>query len=413
VADWGNYTIRQIHPNGEVITLAGKALKPGAINGPLLEARFSDPADVALTADGRLVVADSSNRLIRQITPAGEVTTLAGRAGIRGSADGPAESAGFNQPTGVTVGPDGAVFVADCSSHTIRRISPEGTVTTLAGLALSPGRQDGTGQAARFYYPVDLACDGDGNLYVADSGNKRVRKITPDGTVTSLGAIAPYGGYEAWGLLKVGSVEKWHPDWDLLLSSNFGFLYPLGVAINTNGLLYVGDNLGHALWRFSGICPDRPVIDAAIGVVGVSRQLDTAPQTAVSLRWSVIRRPAGSSAQLSAPTIRNPSFAPDVADLYVFELRATNASGAVSVSTLEFQAVEATPPTLCEPAFRNGTFQVSVPTAPGKGYVLECIDSLPGTNWTAFPPVTGDGTLKLLTDPAPIAPQRFYRVRFQ
>src|SRR5438105_3678542 len=112
-------------------------------------------------------------------------TTLAGAVSI-GSADGTGSAARFSQPSGVATDSSGNVYVADSYNHTIRKITPAGVVTTLAGLAGSRGSADGTGSAARFYYPWGMATDSSGNVYVADSFNSTIRKITPAGVVTTL-----------------------------------------------------------------------------------------------------------------------------------------------------------------------------------------------------------------------------------
>ena len=127
---------------------------------------------------GNVYVADTGNNTIRKITPAGVVTTLAGGAGHSGSADGAGSAARFNEPFGVAVTSNGNVYVADTFNHTIRRITPTGAVTTLAGLAGHPGILDGAGSAARFNDPISVAMDGAGNLYVEDYLNNRITKGT-------------------------------------------------------------------------------------------------------------------------------------------------------------------------------------------------------------------------------------------
>src|SRR2546428_297097 len=121
-------------------------------------------------------------------------TTLAGQAGSGGSADGTGSAARFSCPTGVATDSSGNVYVADSSNYTIRKITPAGVVTTLAGLAGSYGSADGTGSAARFEVPFGVATDSSGNVYVADGGNNTIRKITPAGVVTTLAGLAGITG---------------------------------------------------------------------------------------------------------------------------------------------------------------------------------------------------------------------------
>jgi hypothetical protein len=192
VADNGNDTIRKITPGGVVTTLAGTAGSSGSADGTGAAARFNKPFGVAVDGAGNVFVADYYNNTIRKITPSGVVTTLAGSAGLSGSADGTGAVARFN-PLGVAVDGAGNVFVADTSNNTIRKITPAGVVTTLAGTAGSSGSADGTGAAARFYGPMGVAVDGAGNVFVADNYDT-IRKITPAGVVTTLAGTAGWNG---------------------------------------------------------------------------------------------------------------------------------------------------------------------------------------------------------------------------
>jgi len=130
--------------------------------------------------DGILYVFDNGNHTIRKVTPAGVVTTFAG-SGSNGSEDGTGTAASFNYLRGGAFDGDGNLFVADAGNRTIRKVTPAGVVTTFAGSAGSAGSINGIGPAARFSYPVGVAFDGDGNLYVADDGGTKIRKVTPAG----------------------------------------------------------------------------------------------------------------------------------------------------------------------------------------------------------------------------------------
>ena len=172
VADTHNHTIRKITPEGAVTTLAGLAGTSGTADGTNSAARFYNPEDVAVDTGGNVYVADTGNHTIRKITPDGIVTTLAGLAGTSGTADGTNSAARFNQPYGVAVDTNGTVYVADTFNHTIRKITPGGVASTLAGLAGVSGSTNGTGGAARFNDPAGVAVDADDNLqYVADTSN--------------------------------------------------------------------------------------------------------------------------------------------------------------------------------------------------------------------------------------------------
>jgi sugar lactone lactonase YvrE len=177
--------------NWVVTTLAGGA-DPGSADGTGSDARFADsvgpcdcphfgPAGVAVDSAGNVYVADGGNSTIRKVTPAGVVTTLAGLAiSGNGSADGTGIGARFNHPNGVALDSAGNLYLADTSNNTIRKVTPFGVVTTLAGLAQfdadgNPvgGSADGTGSEARFSYPSGVAVDGAGNVYVADGNGSR------------------------------------------------------------------------------------------------------------------------------------------------------------------------------------------------------------------------------------------------
>ncbi len=188
VADQDNSLIRKITPTGTVSTLAGSGFR-GHNDGAGPEAMFYYPSAVALDASGNVYVADSLNNAIRKVTPAGVVTTLAGSS--RGNLDGTGSQAQFSEPRGVAVDRTGQnVYVADSGNHSIRRVTADGVVTTIAGSGTA-GDQDGTGSLSSFNSPRGLAVDGSGNIYVADNENHRVRKVTPAGTVTTIAGAAP------------------------------------------------------------------------------------------------------------------------------------------------------------------------------------------------------------------------------
>jgi len=317
VADRYNYTIRKITPAGEVTTLAGSAGNGGTADGTGSTARFYSPWDVAVDSDGNVYVADSDKHTIRKVTPAGVVTTLAGLAGTSGSTDGTGNAARFYYPRGLGVDNDGNVYVADTYNHTIRKVTPAGVVTTVAGLAGTSGSADGTGNAARFYRPYDVSVDTNGNLYVSDASNYTMRKITPAGEVTTLAGLAGVAG----SMNGTGPAAR--------------FFGPCNSTVDQNGILYVSDY--NSIRKGTACIADAATIDQATGITGDPRQLDTAPQTATSWQWSIIRRPCGSTANLSSTTLRNPTFTPDARGLYTFRLRATDALGTLAITTVDLR----------------------------------------------------------------------------
>lgn len=187
IADSRNHVIRKISANGFVSTFAGQAATPGS-------SQFDTPSGIAIAASGDFYVSDTGNHAIRRITAAGAVTTIAGLAGESGFANGLGAAARFNSPLGITVALDATIFVADSGNHLVRAIAPDGTVTTLAGRAESWGTEDGPAGSARFNGPVGLALDKQGDLFVSDSNNHAVRKITRAGVVTTWAGVPGVDG---------------------------------------------------------------------------------------------------------------------------------------------------------------------------------------------------------------------------
>jgi sugar lactone lactonase YvrE len=218
VADWRNNVIRKISAAGLVSTYAGNG-NWGYADGTT-NAEFHNPSGMARDAAGNLYLADMNNSRIRKISPAGVVSTIAGN-GIVGFLDSNASVAEFNEPSSVAVDLQGNIYVADLSNNRIRKISVTGMVTTLAGNGI-PGFADGPGNNAEFNGPYSMVVDSRGNLYVADTGNNRIRKITPSGLVSTI----------------AGNGMAGYSDGPLTQAS---FHTPTGVAIDSKGNLYVAD----------------------------------------------------------------------------------------------------------------------------------------------------------------------------
>lgn len=240
VADYGNHTIRKVTASGTVTTFAGLAGSAGSTDGPGAAARFNGPAGVAVDASGNVYVADTSNSTIRKLTPGGVVTTLAGTAGAFGATDGTGAAARFFLPFGVAVDSSGTVYVADTYNQTIRKVTAGGVVTTLAGTAGSPGSTDGLGPAARFRSPRGVAVDSSGSVFVADFDNEVLRKINPAGEVLTLaGSAGVKGSADADG-------------------PGARFRGPAGIAVDVAGNVYIADSGNHTVRR--GLKPTAPAI---------------------------------------------------------------------------------------------------------------------------------------------------------
>jgi streptogramin lyase len=227
------HTIRKVTPAGVVTTLAGVANTAGSTDGVGSAARFNGPNGLAIDGTGLLYVTDANNHTIRTVTATGIVSTLAGAAGQQGTADGPTADARFRFPRSITVDATGNIYVADTNNHTIRKISG-GTVTTLAGLAGNQSNTDGTGSAARFGGPQGIAAAADGTLYVADTNNQTIRKVTPAGVVTTIGGV--------WG--GIGPDDG--------PGSEARFNTPSAIAVDSRGTLYIADSRNNTI-RTTGL----------------------------------------------------------------------------------------------------------------------------------------------------------------
>ena len=177
-----------------VTTIAGVA-QIGAADGPGATASFSGPTGITHDGPGNLYVTDTGNNTIRKIATDGTVSTLAGSAGVTGGADGNGSAASFNAPTGIAIGPEGDLYVADTGNHAIRRVTTSGVVTTYAGTGGGAGFAEGPASSAKFSAPLGVAVAGTGDVYVSDSGNQRVRWIARvGGTAGTAGTVSTLAG---------------------------------------------------------------------------------------------------------------------------------------------------------------------------------------------------------------------------
>ncbi|CAO5248119.1 serine/threonine-protein kinase [Frankia sp. AgKG'84/4] len=189
LSDYENHRIRKVDPNGIISTYAGTGVAgyTGA-NGPATQAKINGPNDLAIGSDGTLYFADLGSDTIQKITPDGIISTVAGTGDGGYSGDGgPATAAKLNVPS-VSLGPDGKTFyIADYRNNRIRKIDPNGVISTIAGTGVEGFSGDGgPASAAQFKNPSSVVADGAGSIYISDNGNDRVRRIDPNGTISTI-----------------------------------------------------------------------------------------------------------------------------------------------------------------------------------------------------------------------------------
>ncbi|QJR09179.1 hypothetical protein DSM104443_00215 [Usitatibacter rugosus] len=253
VADWGNFAIRRLDATNNVQTIAGVLGSNGTQDGPAGTGRFMGPGAVASDGAGNLYVVDtqtffchtplfceSNSSAIRRVDPAGTITTLAGDLALAGDADGTGTAARFRAAVDIAIDSAGNLYVSDFSSATIRRVTPAGVVTTIAGSPRLRSHTDGTGSQARFLGPRGLVIDRDGNLFVADGGSM-IRKVTPAGVVTTIaGTATPADGTDGNGAAaRFASVNRLAIDSDGNLyatdASTIRKITPTGVVTTVAG----------------------------------------------------------------------------------------------------------------------------------------------------------------------------------
>ena len=225
VADGGNNLIRKITPAGVVSTFAGSG-NAASVDGTGTAASFRNPVDLVIDASDNIYVIDRLQPKVRKITPAGVVSSFAG-TGSEGFTDGAANVARFKAPQSITIDADGNLYVVDTGNNRIRKITPDGTVSTLAGSG-NTGDADGNGTSASFDRPMSIVIDASGDFLVSDQNNDLIRKITPAGEVTTI----------------VGSGTRATVDGN---GTSASLNAPDGLAFDASGNLYVSDYIGHYL----------------------------------------------------------------------------------------------------------------------------------------------------------------------
>lgn len=249
IADTNNYTVRKV-AGGNISTIAGvqaQGISYNGDNGPATSAFLSLPVGLAYDSAGNLYIADSTNNVIRKIDKSGNITTFAGIGNAAYSGDGgPAVSARLNNPEGVATDSAGNVYIADGGNNRIRKVTTDGTITTIAGTGISGFTGDGgSATAARLNSPRAVVVDPAGNIFISDYLNSRVRVVSPSGIINTIAGSTP--GYSGDG----------GP------ATSAQLFFPVGLAIDSSGNIYVSDNQNNVVRKLTPVAGSLPVISAS------------------------------------------------------------------------------------------------------------------------------------------------------
>ncbi|MGW5658442.1 NHL repeat-containing protein [Streptomyces humi] len=256
IADSSNHRVRKVSPDGIITTVAGNG-QAGFVSdgGPAVATKLNFPIGVAVDRSGSLYIADQSNHRVRKVSPDGIITTVAGNGQAGFVSDGgPAVATKLHYPWGVAVDEAGNLYIGDRYNHRVRKVTPGGIITTVAGNGIAGYVADGgPAVATTLHYPASVAVDGSGNLYISDGHNHRVRKVTPNGVITTVAGNG-IAGYIADGGPAVGQQ----------------LYYPYGVAVAPSGDLYIADGSNHRVRKVfaaASMTPPAPPIADLYGEV--------------------------------------------------------------------------------------------------------------------------------------------------
>jgi hypothetical protein len=366
VVDRDNFAIRMIAPSGLVSTYAGYIGQQGTSDGVGTNARFTDVYGIAIDALGNLYVSD--NDTIRKIAPDRTVTTLAGQPDVYGSNGGTGSGAQFANPRGVAVDTQGNIYVADQGDCTIRKVTPAGFVSTLAGEPNVDGNVDGSVSVAQFISPTGIAVDGSGNIFVSDSDSADIREILPTGTVVTVaGNVTVRGDIDGTG---TGAL----------------FAFPEGLSVDTSGNLYIADTNNNSIRK--GVAGGAPSIGTppAAQAVGagtpVTFSVSASSATTLNYQWSLNGVPIAGATSASYTT--RPI---QLSDGGIYSVAVSNTVG-VTVSAAPLNVTFSHDPT-----FSFGSWSSSTPLPAGTSYVAVAYDGshflAVGLDGTAFTSTNG------------------------
>ncbi|MFI2620070.1 NHL repeat-containing protein [Streptomyces sp. NPDC018584] len=266
IAEWKGHRVRRIAPDGTITTVAGTG-EPGygGDGGPAARAELNEPGGLVCDAAGHLYVADYWNHRVRRIAPDGTITTVAGTGEPGYGGDGgPAARALLNEPRGLALDGAGTLYVAEWKGHRVRRIAPDGTITTVAGTGDPGSGPDGVPAVdSDLHHPIDIVTDATGRLYIADCWSHRVRVVSPDGLVTTVAGTGDPGYDDRAAPAAASPLHQ-----------------PRGVDLDREGNLYVADSLNECV---RVVRPDGSITTVAGGPPGEERE--SGPAAGVLLRY--------------------------------------------------------------------------------------------------------------------------------
>jgi NHL repeat-containing protein len=256
--------------SGDISTVAGTTLGFAGDGGPAIAAQLDDPYSVAPTPDGGFLVADFGNNRVRKVSAAGTITTVAGSTAGYSGDFGPATAAQLNEPAGVAPTRDGGFLIVDEADYVVRKVRPDGTIVTVAGLGMQFGFSGDGGPAtsAKLYTPAGIAVTPDGGFLIADTGNNRIRKVFANGTIVTVAGTTA-GGYAGdGGPATVAELNN-----------------PLGVAVTPDGGFLIADTGNHRIRR---VRPDSTIVTAAgAGTPGLTGDGDLATSALLNFPFGV------------------------------------------------------------------------------------------------------------------------------
>jgi sugar lactone lactonase YvrE len=263
IADFLQARIRKVTPDGIISTVAGTSISGLGDGGPATAAQLFEPQGVAVDAAGNLFIADTGNSRIRKVTPAGTITTVAGSSNLGFGDGGPATAARLAGPVGVAVDAAGNLFIADSLNSRIREVTPDGIISTVAGTGINGFNGDGgPATAAQLFEPQGVAVDAAGNLFIADSGNNRIRKVTPDGVISTVAGTGINGFNGDGGQATAAQMNQ-----------------PEGVAVDAAGNVFIVDRYNN---RIRKVTP-AGIISTVAGMGSAGFSGDGGPATAAQL----------------------------------------------------------------------------------------------------------------------------------